>query len=157
MGDNAMNNPFMRFWSGMEGAPQLPLAMTRMVEELQGGVYNFDRLHQMAQRAVQTMAECNQVSMDVMEEFARRQSAIMERSGEMMADAAKDIVASSTPAEAAQKQLDAARRIYDMAQSELRALVQCTIDAQAGVRKIYSEAMQDSLGLNRDGGDGAKL
>lgn len=151
MADNVMNNPFTRFWSGMEGAPQLPLAMTRMVEELQGGVYNFDRLHQMAQRAVQTMVECNQVSLDVMEEFARRQSAIMERTGEMMASAASDIVGASSPAEAAQKQLDAARRIYDMAQGELRSLVQCTIEAQAGVRKIYTDAMQESLGVGADG------
>ena len=121
------------------------LIFARLMGDFQNSFQNFDRLHQMHRKNLEAMMELNQLSVEAMQSFARRQADIMQRTTSMFARASKDMMGARSPTDVAGRQLEIARDAFVMAQSELKALAQMTLAANQDLQRICTERVSDTL------------
>src|SRR3954454_17193322 len=112
-----------------EDMPNAALIFARLMGDFQNSFQNFDRLHQMHRKNLEAMMELNQLSVEAMQSFARRQAAIMERTTNLFARASSEMMGARSPTDVAGRQLEITREAFVMAQSELKALAQMTVAA----------------------------
>ena len=121
------------------------LIFARLMGDFQNSFQNFDRLHQMHRKNLEAMMELNQLSVEAMQSFARRQADIMQRTTSMFARASNEMLGARSPSDVAGRQLEIARDAFVMAQSELKALAQMTIAANQDLQRICAERVSDTL------------
>ena len=129
-----------------EETPNAALVFARLMGDFQNSFQNFERLHQMHRKNLEAMMEVNQLSVEAMQSFARRQADIMQRTTSLFARASKDMLGARSPSDVAGRQLEIARDAFLMAQSELKALAQMTIAANQDLQRICTERVSDTLG-----------
>ncbi len=125
--------------------PTLPLAFTKLMEDFQRSFQNFERLHAMQRKNLEALIELNQISVEAVQSFARRQADIMRRTTDVFAAAAIDMMGAKSPAEVAQRQLAVTKDAFLMTQTELKALAHMTAAARNDATRIYAERVTDSL------------
>jgi hypothetical protein len=125
--------------------PLFPLAFTRLMEEFHTSFHDFERLHAMQRRNVEALLEVNQLSIEAVQSFARRQADIMEKTTTMFAQAATEILRSDSPTAVAERQIEIARDAFLMTQAELKALTHMTLATRNEVRKIYADRVKDGF------------
>jgi len=76
--------------------PNAALIFARLMGDFQNSFGNFDRLHQMHRKNLEAMMELNQLSVEAMQSFARRQADIMQRTTTMFARASSEMMARAT-------------------------------------------------------------
>ena len=127
------------------------LIFARLMGDFQNSFQNFDRLHQMHRKNLEAMMELNQLSVEAMQSFARRQADIMQRTTSLFARASNEMMGARSPSDVAGRQLEIARDAFVMAQSELKALAQMTIAANQDLQRICAERVSDTLSDIADG------
>jgi hypothetical protein len=125
--------------------PNAALIFARLMGDFQNSFGNFDRLHQMHRKNLEAMMELNQLSVEAMQSFARRQADIMQRTTTMFARASSEMMGARNPTDIAGRQLEIARDAFVMAQSELKALAQMTLAANQDLQRICAERVSDTL------------
>jgi phasin family protein len=128
-----------------DDVPTLPLAFTKLMEDFQRSFQNFERLHDMQRKNMEALIELNQISIEAVQSFARRQADIMRRTTDVFAAAAIDMMGAKSPAEIAQRQLAVTKDAFLMTQSELKALAHMTAAARRDATRVYAERVTDSL------------
>lgn len=126
--------------------PNAALIFARLMGDFQNSFQNFDRLHQMHRKNLEAMMELNQLSVEAMQSFARRQTDIMQRTTSLFARASTEMMGARSPSDVAGRQLEIARDAFVMAQAELKALAQMTIAANQDLQRICAERVSDALG-----------
>jgi hypothetical protein len=134
-----------------EDMPNAALIFARLMGDFQNSFGNFDRLHQMHRKNLEAMMELNQLSVEAMQSFARRQADIMQRTTSLFARASNEMMGARSPSDVAGRQLEIARDAFVMAQSELKALAQMTIAANQDLQRICAERVSDTLSDIADG------
>src|SRR5258706_2669457 len=135
----------------MADMPNPALIFARLMGDFQNSFQNFDRLHQMHRKNLEAMMEVNQLSVEAMQSFARRQADIMQRTTSLFARASNEMMGARSPSDVAGRQLEIARDAFVMAQSELKALAQMTIAANQDLQRICAERVSDTLTDFADG------
>jgi phasin family protein len=129
----------------MAEKPNAALMFARLMGDFQNSFQNFDRLHQMHRKNLEAMMELNQLSVEAMQSFARRQTDIMQRTTGLFARASTEMMGARSPTDIAGRQLEIARDAFVMAQAELKALAQMTMAANQDLQRICAERVSDTL------------
>ena len=128
-----------------DDTPNAALVFARLMGDFQNSFQNFDRLHQMHRKNLEAMMELNQLSVEAMQSFARRQADIMQRTTSLFSRASTEMMGARSPSDVAGRQLEIARDAFVMAQAELKALAQMTIAANQDLQRICAERVSDTL------------
>lgn len=117
--------------------PSLPIVFTRLMDDFQRSFHDFERLHAISRRRMIALAELHQLSFETLQDFARHQTRIIERTTETFVGAAGEILGARSPAEALERQTTIAAEAFQASRLELEALIRMMVERQEQARRLY--------------------